>query len=266
DAEKKKQFEGKVAGGVRTVSPDGQWLAVAEENNQTGLWNISQGKRIRGLEKKQPPVKGLAFSADSKRLVTGAEDGSVRLWNVADGKLVVEAKHEQAAGAVASLGEDGKWFASAHVDKVVRIWELPAENGGEVKMHKELKGHTGDVMALVPMPNDPKQLVTGAKDNTARIWNAESGAAIRSISVGAAVNSLAVSPDGKRIVTAGGTNYARLWNAADGKKIVDLQGNPTLKRESLHEDGELAFAKVEVKYFTDELKKRGDEKKKVSDR
>jgi len=263
---KKKEFKVKAVDGVRAVSPDGQWLAVAEENNQTGLWNLAQGKRVRGLEKLQSLVKGLAFSVDSKRLVTGSEDGSVRLWNVADGKLVAEAKHEQAAGPVASLGEGGKWFASAHADKIIRVWELPPEGGGEVKMLKELKGHSQDILTLLAMPHDPKQLLSGSKDNTARLWNAEGGSVIRSISVGGPVVSLAVSPDGQRIATTGGVNYGRLWNAANGQKIADLQGNPILKRESLRENGELAFAKTEVKYFTDELKKRGDEKKKVVDR
>ncbi len=263
---KKKQIDVKVAGGVRAVSLDRRWLAVAEENNQTGLWDLSQGKRVRGLEKPHPPVKGLAFSADSQRLVTGSLDGSVRLWNVADGKLVAEAKHEQSARHVASLGENGKWFASAHADKVIRVWGLPAEDGGEVKMLKELKGHSGEITTLASMPNHPKQVVSGAKDNTARIWSAESGAVIRSISVGAPVDDLVVSPDGKRIATAGGTNYARLWDASNGQKVADLQGNPILRRELVREGVELALSNAEVKYFTDELKKRGDEKKKVVDR
>ncbi len=263
---KKKEFNAKAADGLRAVSPDGRWLALAEENNQTGIWELAEGKRLRGLEKMQPPVKGLAFSTDSKRLITGAADGSVRLWSVADGKLVAEAKHEQPAGPVASLGEDGKWFASAHADKIIRVWELPAEGGVEVKMRKELKGHSQDILNLLSMPHDPKQLLSGAKDNTARIWNADGGSVIRSISVGGPVLSMAVSPDGQRIATASGANYGRLWNAANGQKIADLQGNPILKRESLWEDGELAFAKAELKYFTDELKKRSDEKKKIIER
>jgi len=263
---KKKEFVVKALDGVRAVSSDGKWLAVAEENNQTGLWDLSQGKRVRGLEKLQPPVKGLAFSPNSARLVSGAADGSVRVWNVADGKLVAETVHEQGAGSVAILGEEGKWFASAHADKIIRVWELPAEQGGEVKMLKELKGHTGDVTILVAMPNDPNQLVSGAKDNTARIWSAEGGTAIRSISVGVPVLSLAVSSDGQRIATSDGSNVVRLWNATNGQKVVDLQGNTRLSRDTSREDGELAFSKAEVKYFTDELKKRGDEKKKVIDR
>ncbi len=263
---KKKEFAVKTLDGVRAVSSDGKWLAVAEENNQTGLWDLSQGKRARGLEKLQPPVKGLAFSANSSRLVSGAADGSVRVWNVADGKLVAETVHEQGAGSVAILGEEGKWFASAHADKVIRVWELPVESGGEVKMHKELKGHTGDVTTLLAMATDPKQLISGAKDNTARIWNAEGGTVIRSISVGMPVLSLAVSSDGQRIATSDGTNIVRLWNATDGKKVADLKGNAKLSRETGREDGELAFSKAELKYFTDELKKRGDEKKKVIDR
>lgn len=263
---KTKEFAAKALDGVRAVSPDGKWFATAEENNQTGLWDLAQGKRLRSLAKPQAPVKGLAFSADSSRLLTGAADGAVRLWNVADGKLLAETSHEQAAGPVAILGEGGKWLASAHADKVVRVWELPAEDGGEVKLLKELKGATGDLLALLPMPTDPKQLLSASKDNQLRIWNAEAGSAIRAINVGTTLLQVALSPDGQRIAVAGGTNQVRLWNAADGKLVADLRGNPLLKREATREDAELAFAKAEVKYFTDELKKRGDEKKKVVER
>ena len=244
-AEKKNPLASKISGSAPVVSPDGKWLAVAEENNQTGLWSIAEGKRLRGLEKPQPPVHGLAFSPDSKRLLTGAEDGSVRVWNVADGKLVLEASHEQAVSSVAFAGEDGKWLVSAHADKIARVWEVPSEKGGEVKVLKELKGHTGEIHVLLPLPNDPKTIVSGGKDNTVRIWNAETGVAVRSISIGIAFSAVAVSPDGASLATVGGVNYARLWKVADGSKIADLQGNPVLKRESLREDGELAFAKTE---------------------
>ena len=260
------EFTAKALDDLRAVSPDGKWLATAEENNQTGLWDLVQGKRVRSLTKSQAPVKGLAFSVDSSRLLTGATDGSVRLWNVSDGKLVAEIIHEQGVGSVSILGEGGKWLASAHADKIIRIWELSTEKPGEVKLLKELQGATGDILALLPMPNDSKQLLSASKDNQIRLWNAESGSALRTINAGTTIVKIAVSPDGQRIASAGGTSQVRLWNASDGKLVADLKGNPYLAREAAREDAELAFAKAELKYFTDELKKRGDEKKKVIDR
>ena len=265
-ANAKKLFVAQALDDVRAVSPDGKWLATAEENNQTGLWDLAQGKRLRSLAIPQAPVKGLAFSADSSRLLTGAADGSVRLWNVADGKLLAETSHEQSAGPVAILGEGGKWLASAHADKVVRIWELPSDAGGEVKLLKELKEPTGEFLALLPMPNDSKQILSASTGKQLRLWNAEAGTVLRTINVGVTILQMAVSPDGQRIATAGGTNQVRLWNAADGKLVADLKGNPFFAREVIREDTELAFAKAELKYFTDELKKRGDEKKKVIER
>ena len=70
-----------------------------------------------------------------------------------------------------------------------------------------------------------------------------------------------VANDTSRLASAtAGLDATHVWMLSGTPittKIADLQGNPILKRESLRENGELAFAKTEVKYFTDELKKRG---------
>ena len=58
-------------------------------------------------------------------------------------------------------------------------------------------------------------MVTASDDQTARIWDAESGKEIALLKAheGAALG-VGWSPDGRRIVTAGADNVARIWDVA----------------------------------------------------
>ena len=63
---------------------------------------------------------------------------------------------------------------------------------------------------------DGSRIVTASRDNTARLWDAKSGAALATLSGHTAwVRSAAFSPDGSRIVTASDDHTARLWDARD---------------------------------------------------
>ena len=60
---------------------------------------------------------------------------------------------------------------------------------------------------------DGKRVVTASWDNTARIWDAESGKQIAVLKGHAgSVISAAFSGDGKRVVTASSDNTARIWD------------------------------------------------------
>jgi hypothetical protein len=79
-----------------------------------------------------------------------------------------------------------------------------------------LLGHEDAVYSAAFSP-DGKRIVTASFDQTARLWDAESGKQIGAPLVGheveGYVHSAAFSPDGKRIVTASFDQTARLWDA-----------------------------------------------------
>ena len=73
---------------------------------------------------------------------------------------------------------------------------------------------------------DGKRVVTASADNTARIWDAESGKEIAVLKGHTdRVRSAAFSRDGKRVVTASEDNTARIWDAESGKEIAVLKGH-----------------------------------------
>jgi WD40 repeat protein len=78
---------------------------------------------------------------------------------------------------------------------------------------------TGEVLS-VAFSLDGRQVLTGSADNTARLWDLQTGQEIRR-SEGHTdwVSSVAFSPDGRQVLTGSGDKTARLWDAKSGRQI-----------------------------------------------
>jgi WD40 repeat protein len=76
----------------------------------------------------------------------------------------------------------------------------------------------GAVASAAVSPNG-KLVATGSWDHSAKIWDIETGHAIRKLDGGHAgyVNSVEFSPDGSELLTASDDYTARLWNVETGK-------------------------------------------------
>jgi WD40 repeat protein/predicted chitinase len=114
---------------------------------------------------------------------------------------------EVAAGVMLDPEHEAAGFAEASVPAVV------------------LGGHTGTVLGAV-FSADESRVLTWSKDQTARLWNAATGAAVRTLEghEGDVFNA-AFSPDASLILTGSGDGTARLWDAADGAALIVLKGH-----------------------------------------
>ena len=84
--------------------------------------------------------------------------------------------------------------------------------------------HAGLVYSASFSP-DGSRVVTASADNTARVWDAATGAPVSvPLKHDDRVNSAAFSSDGRRVVTASADDTARVWDAATGAPI----GKPIL--------------------------------------
>ena len=81
-------------------------------------------------------------------------------------------------------------------------------------------------VASARFSSDGKRIVTGSWDNSAKIWNVETGRAeLKLIGHGGYVNSAEFSPDGKWILTASDDRTARIWDAKTGDVLQTFAGH-----------------------------------------
>ncbi|KAJ3118581.1 hypothetical protein HK098_005900 [Nowakowskiella sp. JEL0407] len=87
------------------------------------------------------------------------------------------------------------------------------------------EGHTAFVYAVV-ISNDSDRIVSGSGDNTVKIWNANTGKEIRTLTGHTgSVYAVAISNDGDRIVSGSLDNTVKIWNANTGKEVLTLAGH-----------------------------------------
>jgi WD40 repeat protein len=120
-------------------------------------------------------------------------------------------------------------LASVYLEQVakdLRTWEwyyLKRQlQGGDVIT---LSGHTDYVNSVSFSPNGSR-IVTGSYDNTAKVWDAQTGAPLLNLKGHTdGVTSVAFSPDGERIVTGSYDGTANVWDALnEGPPLLELEG------------------------------------------
>lgn len=189
--------------------PKGRYIATASHDATIKIWDPETGVELRSLEGHGDRVTALAVSRDGSLIASASWDGTVRLWRALNGSTVavfkgsgdlndvaisprglkIAAVSEGGTGFVwnASSGEriarlsgHGKLFAVRFVeqgnqvatvglDGLVRLWSV---SGGSVV--REFEGHQGGARGL-DVSGDGSSLVSGSRDNTARVWDLASG-------------------------------------------------------------------------------------------
>jgi WD40 repeat protein len=86
--------------------------------------------------------------------------------------------------------------------------------------------HDGSTLESAEFSPDGRRIVTASYDNTARIWDAATGALLTVLhGHDAPIEHAAFSPDGRRVVTASNDKTARIWDAATGEQVAVLSGH-----------------------------------------
>ena len=91
----------------------------------------------------------------------------------------------------------------------------------------------------VAYSRDGSRFVTASRDNTARVWDADTGKPVgEPMKHASLVNSASFSPDGRRVVTASQDDTARVWDAGTGKPVgVPMTHRSPVNSASFSPDG-----------------------------
>lgn len=213
------------------TNTEGDRIVTGGADNALMLWDT------RTLRPAGPPMTGhrrpvlsVAFSPDGNRIASGSADNTIRIWDGHTG-LPLGAPLTGHQGWVNSVAfsPNGRRIVAGDREGTMRVWDVDtrAQIIGPIKADHgfQVPGMTlnPEVLAVAYSP-DGMLIVSGGRDRTVHVWDADSGAPIRQPITGheGSINSIVFTSDSKRIVTASNDTTIRVWDVAKGEQIGPL--------------------------------------------
>lgn len=206
-------LQGHTAGvlGLKGWQAQGKTLLYSAANDGTvKRWPAElDGQWLVDLPEEPFPA---AISPDGKYVVVGFIDGSLRTYDAATQNLAYEIvnAHDRRIVRLA-FNRHGTRFASGGDGGIVNIWELTAD--GQMKLERQLKGHTRLVHALAFSP-DESHLATASFDGRIGLFSltGEQEPLIFEAHQGK-VTSVSFDHTGKQLLSVGTDDFKlKLWN------------------------------------------------------
>ncbi len=245
-----------------TFSPNGTRIVTVSQDGSALLWNGATGAPIGEPMRHRSDVKRVKFSPNGTQIFTAADNGSVQVWDgetgapigndigqdllqfpiaySPNGRTVVTAASNRtmqlrsaktgtplgklmfgAAGGVV-FSPDGSYIVTNACDENnndcnenARLWD--------VETLEPLRHN--DLIRSATFSTDGTRVVTASNDNTARLWDAETGASIAVLQHESRVKNAAFSPDGTTILTVAYDEIVRLWDGISGEPLRALSGH-----------------------------------------
>jgi WD40 repeat protein len=154
-------------------SPDGTQLASGSADKFVKVFDVASGKLLRAYEGHTHHVLSVAWRRDGKQLASAGGDNVIKLWNATTGEQVrALTGFGKEVTSVVMLG-DGTDMLAASGDKSLRI----KRNGGaDIRFF----GGSTDFIYSAAVSADGKTVIAGGLDGVLRVWNGDTGQAIRS--------------------------------------------------------------------------------------
>jgi WD40 repeat protein len=190
-------------------SPDGEWLAKANDDGSVGLWKLRKQEQIP-LAGHHAPVLSAAVSTDGKFIVSGDAAGNILLWNT-DGELLQSFRNEAGAQVQAlAFRPDSHSFLAGTVGGRINEWNVEGEWITTYSFPNEEEG----IVWALDVSADGQQLLVACMRQRAELLQLDNRERRSFTGHLFDIRSVSFSPDGRRVAMVGGDGITRQYDLA----------------------------------------------------
>ena len=248
-----------------TVSPDGRWIASADDKRTLKLWNVAAKQEVLAVKGCASPGPALSdkllaapdtsglirfwslatlqnvgpsiqhsgkltsiqFHPRGESLITYG-DAQLRIWDAASGRLTVE--HTVPRGKVTALSRDGTTLAVSSGQREITVWRADGRPPLVIESGHVYAGHP---LALA-LSGDGRTLVAAVAfgvgaDFRLQVWNLESGLQTTNFPAHAdRVTSATFSADDSQLVTSSNDRTIEVRECGTWRTVSTLRAGDAL--------------------------------------
>ncbi|MEJ7647247.1 MAG: caspase family protein [Chryseolinea sp.] len=230
-----------------SVSPNGRWLILGEDDRTANLFQTSDWKRVHTFKLADGSCGGCGtrgeFSPNSQYLYLVTNNGPLVKYELSNFALVqsISSTTEDLKGL--AISPDGDKIARA-TEKEITIWSVSGADSVSIPAEEKSEFHE------IAFSLDGKELIIGSDNNTAIRWDV--GARVVKIPLTGFLNerdkggldydpnfywqsaiakyirfknNLIIAPDGKSLIKGKFGTKVKRWDIATGKTIMDYVGH-----------------------------------------
>ncbi|QIX01447.1 hypothetical protein AMS68_006964 [Peltaster fructicola] len=156
------------------LSPDGNWLAVASDENDVKIVNTSDMSQVKYLREQNRSAKHISFDPTGLHIAVSCSDGSIYIYSVSSEPRLTK----KIDGIIPRLEGDAESSSKVQWHPDGRAISAPTSSNlyavlstNEWKQRTAFSGHAGDITAAAWSPNGAL-LATAGKDHQVIVWEA----------------------------------------------------------------------------------------------
>ena len=190
-------------GNVR-YSPDGNWIALGNDDGGIIRYHAKTGAQDGGYQEINLPIVMTAYSPDSKVIAAANSKGQILFMNAFKTTNSFTSTEQRGLVLTLEFAPDGKTLATAGPDGKVVL-----RDGLRGKVLREWAAHKGAVLCLHYLPD--WSILTGGADQVVRVWDG-AGKKLHELPLPLTTSArMSLSPGGRWLGSVTGDGWIVVW-------------------------------------------------------
>lgn len=190
-----------------SLSPDGNFAAIAGERDFIGLINLNLGLIMNGLSSNDTELTAVDWCHGDSRLVAGGDSkGKIYIWRYSDTSRLAAYDHLSSSVKTIKWKPTGLKFAAADANGMIILGDFNAPGAVDT-----LTVDSASINDMEWSPNG-NNLALGGRGDTLWLWDSNNGIKLTYFAVNGEIRDIAWDPLGKYVAVIENSNKLKIWN------------------------------------------------------